>query len=158
MTPRTTASSNAGFTLTELAVAVAIVGILSAIGLPNYLNAVHRARQSDASSQIMTILTSVQAYREEFLEIPRSWDDIALITPVMTDTGIATGPLGRPISTPNGGHFQISFNSLGDITTAQATKTGSNNWGITACLNTSTGVSDLQRDQPGKTRRSVQCS
>ena len=158
MTPRATAVSKAGFTLAELAVAVAIVGILSAIGLPNYLNAVHRARQSDTSSQIMTILTSIQAYREEFLELPRSWEDIALITPVMTDTGIATGPLGRPISTPNGGHFQISFNSLGDITTAQATKANSSGWGIQACLNTTTGVSDLQRDQPGKTKRAVQCS
>ena len=158
MTPHATASSNRGFTLPELAVAVAIVGILSAIGLPNYFNAVHRARQSDASSQIMTILTSIQAYREEFLELPRSWEDIALITPVMTDNGIAKGPLERPISTPNGGHFQISFNSLGDITTAQASKAESSGWGIRACLNTTTGVSDLQRDQPGKTKRTVRCA
>ena len=70
---------NSGFTLPELIIAVAIVGILSTLGLPNYLNAVHRARQSDASSQIMTILTSIQAYQEEFLENPGSWDDIAQI-------------------------------------------------------------------------------
>ena len=57
----------------------------------------------------MTILTSVQAYREEFLEVPNSWDDIAQITPVMTDNGIATGALTTPITTPNGGHFQIHF-------------------------------------------------
>ena len=95
MASRATAISDSGFTLTELAIAVAIVGILTGIALPNYFNAVQRARQSDASSQIMTILTSVQAYREEFLEVPNSWDDIAQITPVMTDNGIATGAISH---------------------------------------------------------------
>ena len=155
---RATAFSDSGFTLTELAIAVAIVGILTGIALPNYFNAVQRARQSDASSQIMTILTSVQAYREEFLEVPNSWDDIAQITPVMTDNGIATGALTTPITTPNGGHFQISFANSGDITTARASKTGSSAWGIRACLNTTTGVSDLFRDQPGKSSRTVSCT
>ena len=158
MASRTSAISNSGFTLTELVIAVAIVGILMGIALPNYFNAVRRARQSDASSQIMTILTSVQAYREEFLEVPSSWDDIAQITPVMTDNGIATGALSTPITTPNGGHFQISFSNSGDITMAKASQAGSSDWGITACLNTSTGVSDLFREQPGKSSRAVSCT
>ena len=148
---------HSGFTLTELTIAVAIVGILSTLGLPNYLNAVHRARQSDASSQIMTILTSIQAYQDEFLENPGSWDDVALIKPVMTEAGIASGPLSTAIATPNGGHYMISFSNSGDIATATATKTGSTNWGISACLNTTTGISDLQRSQPGESNQLASC-
>lgn len=148
---------NSGFTLPELIISVAIVGILSTLGLPNYLNAVHRARQSDASSQIMTILTSIQAYQEEFLENPGSWDDIAQIKPVMTEAGIASGPLATPITTPSGGHYMISFSQSGDITTATATKRDSTSWGISACLNTTTGISDLHRSQPGESNQSANC-
>ena len=148
---------DSGFTLSELLISVAIVGILSTLGLPNYLNAVHRARQSDVSSQIMTIMASIQAYQEEFLENPGSWDDIAQIKPVMTDAGIASGPLATAIATPNGGHYTISFSNLGDITTATATKTGSTSWGISACLNTTTGISDLHRAQPGESNQLASC-
>ena len=50
-----------GFTLTELMVAVGIIGILSAIALPNYANSVNRARQADAANQISQIQSTIQA-------------------------------------------------------------------------------------------------
>ena len=48
-----------GFTLTELMVAIGIVGILSAIALPNYANSVNRARQADAANQISQIQSTI---------------------------------------------------------------------------------------------------
>ena len=44
-----------GFSLTELMIVVAIVGVLAAIGLPSYQNYAREAKRSDAHNSITTI-------------------------------------------------------------------------------------------------------
>ena len=51
-----------GFTLIELLVVVLIIGILSSIALPQYTNAVEKARTSEALSMIGSLKTGVDAY------------------------------------------------------------------------------------------------
>ncbi len=52
----------AAFTLIELLIVVAIIGILAAIAVPNFLNAQIRAKVSRAQADLRTIRTAVQAY------------------------------------------------------------------------------------------------
>ena len=51
-----------GFTLIELLVVVLIIGILSAIAVPQYTNAVEKARLSEALSMIGSLKPSIDTY------------------------------------------------------------------------------------------------
>ncbi|MBN2328381.1 MAG: prepilin-type N-terminal cleavage/methylation domain-containing protein [Candidatus Omnitrophica bacterium] len=59
-----------GFTLIELLIVVAIIGILAAIAVPNFLNAQIRAKCSRAISDMKTIETSLEMYRLDNNDYP----------------------------------------------------------------------------------------
>ncbi|HEY8430180.1 MAG TPA: prepilin-type N-terminal cleavage/methylation domain-containing protein [Sandaracinaceae bacterium] len=55
-----------GFTLMELMIVVAIVGILSAIAIPSFRSYIHRSRTSEALTFLAEIKQRQEAYRAEF--------------------------------------------------------------------------------------------
>jgi len=62
--------SRAGFTLVELLVVVAVIGIISAIAMPNLLNALDKAKQKKSMSDIRTIGVAVEAYATDTAAYP----------------------------------------------------------------------------------------
>ena len=55
-------SNEKGFTLIELMIVIAIIGILAAIAIPNFVSYRQRAYDSDAQSAIKNLMTAEEAY------------------------------------------------------------------------------------------------
>ena len=60
-----------GFTLIELLIVVAIIAILAAIAVPNFLEAQTRSKNSRCKADIRSIATAIEAYNVDYSKYPR---------------------------------------------------------------------------------------
>lgn len=66
------------FTLIELLIVVAIIGILAAIAVPNFLNAQSRAKLANVYGSMKTIQTAIAAYQVDYNSAPIDYGNDAL--------------------------------------------------------------------------------
>ena len=62
MLQKLTRKNEEGFTLIELMIVIAIIGILAAIAIPNFINYRKRSYNTAANADIKNLYTSAQAY------------------------------------------------------------------------------------------------
>src|SRR2546422_7227433 len=87
-----------GFTLIELMIVVAIIGVLVSIAVPLYANVTARSRIAKAQADIRSLVTAVSMYQSHMSTYP-----IALgnLTAVATNpAGITAGPFIGSLPTP----------------------------------------------------------
>jgi type IV pilus assembly protein PilA len=81
---------NEGFTLIELLVVIIIIGILSAIALPNFLNQTAKAKQSEAKQNVGVVNRTQTAYRAENAAFASTFDNLAIGTLTGSGTSATT--------------------------------------------------------------------
>jgi general secretion pathway protein G len=91
--------SRGGFTLIELLIVVAIIAILAAIAVPNFLEAQTRAKVSRALADMRSLNTAIEAYRVDTNRYPPR----PITPPDLTMSVTLPPPLGAPPSSADEG-------------------------------------------------------
>lgn len=73
-----------GFTLIELLIVVAIIAILAAIAVPNFLEAQSRARTSRAKADMRALATAIESYFVDWGVAPVPADEAGVTIPPQT--------------------------------------------------------------------------
>jgi type II secretion system protein G len=81
-----------GFTLIELLIAVAIIGLIAAIAIPNLMNAIDKGKQKRTMSDLRAIGTGIEAYAVDQVVYPNA-ADVAAMRAVLEPVYVKTMPL-----------------------------------------------------------------
>jgi general secretion pathway protein G len=82
-----------GFTLVELLIVVAIIGIIAAIAIPGLTSAIQRARQKRTMVELRTVATAVSSYATDFAYVPKIPTGVVEeLTPYLTPTYLKVLP------------------------------------------------------------------
>lgn len=103
---------NKGFTLIELLVVVLIVGILSAVALPQYTTAVEKSRAAEALTLMSAIAGSAERYKMQKDDWPDSFSKLDIEVPTIKGSPNEYG----------GKHFKVKMGQAGSSFVIVATR------------------------------------
>ena len=149
-----------GFTLVELIVVVAIIGILAAIAVPSFQNAGNKAKQKEASMALGSYVKAAQAFYTEQSSMPTTTAHLGQYVTVSrcTYTSYNNAPNNCKNRTPQNisragyaawnspsGMYYIDWpiRSSGGRMMLRARANFEGGYNVSACFNPATGVTKL---------------
>lgn len=97
-------SKNKGFTLIELMIVIVVLGVLTAIAYPSFIEQIKKARRADAKQALFDVAAKLEQYYQDNKGYPT--------TATMTNIG-APGATFTSLE----GYYTIGFNGLPTVTT-----------------------------------------
>lgn len=105
--------SKVGFTLIELLIVIAIIAILAAIAIPNFLAAQTRSKVSKAKKEMQTLATALEAYFVDYNRYPMWYWGPGTNIPVSKRLNRLTTPIAYISAIPKPDPFYTSHDPYG---------------------------------------------